>query len=375
MRTTALIVAAGSGTRAGDGVPKQYRLLNGKSVLRWSAERLTAHPDIDDVRVVIHPDWRADHDRALDGQNVGPPILGAATRQESVLAGLEALDDVDRVLIHDAARPFLTKTVVDALLMALEIHQGAVPALPVVDSLRIGADTIAGDVSRAGLHRVQTPQAFRYAPFLAAHRGAAIGATDDAQVAHAAGMSVALVPGDEALFKLTYADDFQRAEQMIAGRGFRTGMGYDVHRFALGDRVWLCGVEVPHTHSLAGHSDADVGLHALTDAILGAIGEGDIGDHFPPTDPKWKGAGSDLFLGHAHNLVTARGGALEHVDVTIICEAPKVGPHRAAMRARVADILRLPLDRVSVKATTTEKLGFTGRREGIAAQAVATVRI
>ncbi len=375
MHNIALIVAAGSGSRAGCGAPKQYRLLGGKPLLRWSAERLAAHPDVNEVRVVIHPDWQAEYEDAVAGLDLGAPIMGADTRQGSVRAGLEAVTHADRVLIHDAARPFVTRDVVDRLLAELDYHTGAVPALPVVDSLRTGDSVMTGEMAREGLNRVQTPQAFRFPELLAAHRQAADGATDDAAIAHEAGLPVAFVAGDENLFKLTYEADFARAEAMIAARGYRTGMGYDVHRFAPGDHVWLCGIKVPHAHALAGHSDADVGLHSLTDALLGAIGAGDIGDHFPPSDAKWKGAASHLFLSHAAELVRASGGTVEHVDVTIICEAPKVGPHRAAMKARIAEILRLPADRVSVKATTTERLGFTGRGEGIAAQAVATVRI
>ncbi|MBV7256498.1 bifunctional 2-C-methyl-D-erythritol 4-phosphate cytidylyltransferase/2-C-methyl-D-erythritol 2,4-cyclodiphosphate synthase [Pacificimonas sp. WHA3] len=375
MKTVALIVAAGSGLRAGEGLPKQYRSLGARAVLSHSVERLSAHPDVDEVRVVINPAHRDFYDTAIaDVEPIGDPVDGADTRQGSVLAGLEAIGEADIVLIHDAARPFIGKDVVDRLIAALAGNGGAVPALPVVDSLRRGNGTISDEVSRVDLHRVQTPQAFRFAPLLAAHRHAAPGATDDAEIARAAGLAVALVAGDEGLFKLTHAQDFERAERLMGNRGFRTGFGYDVHRFAAGESVCLCGINVPHSRSLAGHSDADVGLHALTDALLGAIGAGDIGDHFPPGDPEWKGAASGRFLRHAADLVTASGGSIENVDVTLICEAPRIGPHRQAMRERVAEILRLPVDRVSVKATTTEKLGFTGRREGIAAQAVAAIR-
>lgn len=375
-KTVCLIVAAGIGARAGDGGPKQYRPLAGKPLLRWSAERLAAHPAIDEVRVVIHPDHEALYEEAVGSLDLGDPIFGAATRQESVLAGLKALEEsAGRVLIHDAARPFISAAIVDRLLTALNEHAGAVPALPVVDSLRRGEVLLEGEVSREGLHRVQTPQAFRVSPLLAAHRAAAPGATDDAEIARAAGLDVALVEGAESLFKVTYPADFERAERLISGRGFRTGTGFDVHRFEPGDHVMLCGVKVPHTLGLKGHSDADVGLHALTDALLGAAAAGDIGDHFPPSDPKWRGAPSDSFLAHARGLVTAAGGMIEHVDVTIICERPKVGPHRPAMRQRIAEILRLAESRISVKATTTEKLGFTGRGEGIAAQAAATIRM
>ena len=378
MTTACLIVAAGSGSRAGggDALPKQYRALGGKPVLRWSAERLAAHPAVDTVRVVIGEGQEALYQAAVAGLALGAPVIGGAARQDSVLSGLEAVGDADRVLVHDAARPFVTAAVVDRLLAALDRHDGAVPALPVVDSLRRGDATISGEVDRTDLHRVQTPQAFRFAPLLTAHRAAAPGATDEAEIARAAGLSVALVPGDEDLFKLTYAADFERAERLLGTRGYRTGLGYDVHRFAAGDHVWLCGVRVPHSRALAGHSDADAGLHALTDALLGAIGAGDIGDHFPPSDPRnGSGAASDRFLAHARDLVLAAGGGVEHADVTLICEAPKIGPHRAAMRSRVAAVLQVDEARISVKATTTERLGFTGREEGIAAQAVATVRL
>ncbi|MGB7405837.1 MAG: bifunctional 2-C-methyl-D-erythritol 4-phosphate cytidylyltransferase/2-C-methyl-D-erythritol 2,4-cyclodiphosphate synthase [Pacificimonas sp.] len=375
MTTACLIVAAGKGARLGSEVPKQYLPVGGQPLLRWSVERLLAHPGIDDVRVVIDPDNRAHYDSAVAGLDVGEPIVGGATRQASVLAGLSAAEGAKRVLIHDAARPFVTSMVVDELLQALDVHNGAVPGLPVVDSLRRGEDTLQEEVSRENLWRVQTPQAFRLPELLAAHREAVAGATDDAEIARRAGLSVAIVSGDETLFKVTHPADLDRAERHLVTRGVRTGMGYDVHRFGPGDHVWLCGVKVPHGQALAGHSDADVGLHALTDAVLGAIGAGDIGDHFPPSDDKWKGAASDQFLAHARDLVTAAGGRIENVDVTLICEAPKIGPHREAMRQRVADVLRLDPARTSVKATTTERLGFAGRREGIAAQAVATISI
>ena len=375
MSTTCLIVAAGKGERAGDGAPKQYRQVGGKPLLRWSAERLLAHPRVDAVTVVIHPDHRSFYEEAVAGLPLAAPVVGRATRQGSVLAGLEAAGAPDVVLIHDAARPFVTAETVDALLAALDGRGGAVPSLPVVDSLRRGGTVMEEEVLREGLHRVQTPQAFRFKPLLAAHRAAQPGATDDAEIARRAGMEVALVPGSEELFKLTYPADFQGAERLLGSRGFRTGTGFDVHRFTPGDHVMLCGVRVPHEAGLAGHSDADAGLHALTDALLGAAVAGDIGDHFPPSDPKWRGAPSDRFLAHARDLVVAAGGSVEHADITLICERPKVGPYRAAMRQRIAEILRVPETRISVKATTTEKLGFTGRREGIAAQAAATIRI
>lgn len=374
-RTVCLIVAAGTGSRAGNGPPKQYRSLGGEPLLRHAARRLAAQPAIDEVRIVIDPEHRELYEDAIAGLDLGPPVFGGATRQQSVLNGLEALSDVDHVLIHDAARPFVPPALVPALIAALVEHDGAVPALRVVDSLRRGRKIVEAEIAREDIHRVQTPQAFRFALLLAAHRKAPPGATDDAAIAAAAGLSVALVPGDEDLFKLTYRSDFARAERLIDARASRIGIGFDVHRFESGDRVMLCGIEIPHSAALAGHSDADVGLHSLTDAILGALAAGDIGDHFPPGDPEWRGAGSERFLSYARDLVAAAGGGIEHVDITLICEEPKIGPHRPAMRQRVADILQLPLARISVKATTTEKLGFTGRGEGIAAQAAATIRI
>lgn len=373
--TLALIVAAGRGHRAGGGLPKQYRRLNDRTVLRRTIEAFIRHERVDGVQVVIHPDDRMLYEAAVAGLDLPPPVVGGATRQESVRLGLEAVA-CEHVLIHDAARPFVPPAVIDRVLDALAANEGAVPALPVTDSLRRGAGHIEAEVEREGLYRVQTPQGFRFDAIRDAHRKATVEATDDAAVLRAIGGRVALVEGSEMNVKLTTADDFVRAETLLnAAMTSRTGMGFDVHRFGQGDHVWLCGLKVPHGHGLIGHSDADVGLHALTDAILGAIGEGDIGQHFPPTDPKWKGAASDRFLAHALELVTARGGRIDHVDVTIIAERPKVGPHREAMRQRIANILRLRVDAVSVKATTTEGLGFTGRGEGIAAQAVATVRL
>ena len=373
--TLALIVAAGRGHRAGGGLPKQYRPLGGIAVLRRTVEAFLAHPRVDAVQVVIHPDDREFYEAAVAGLPLPMPVPGGSTRQESVRLGLEAVEG-ERVLIHDAARPFVGHDVIDRVLDALDNDEGAVPGLAVSDSLRRGGSHIDSEVERDGLFRVQTPQGFRLEAIRAAHRAAIAEATDDAAVLRAAGGRVALVEGDERNMKLTTADDFARAEAMLAAAmTSRTGMGYDVHRFGPGDHVWLCGIPVPHSRGLIGHSDADVGLHALTDAILGAIGEGDIGQHFPPSDPQWKGAASDRFLAHAAGLVAARGGRIDPVDVTIIAERPKVGPHRDAMRQRIADILRLPLRVVSVKATTTEGLGFTGRGEGIAAQAIATLRL
>jgi 2-C-methyl-D-erythritol 4-phosphate cytidylyltransferase/2-C-methyl-D-erythritol 2,4-cyclodiphosphate synthase len=369
-KTVALIVAAGSGTRAGGEVPKQYRKLAGKALLAHAIDHL-GHPGVDAIQIVIGEGQEAAYADAVGERALPAPIIGGATRRESVANGLAALGDSDIVLIHDAARPFLPGAVIDRLLGALESHDGAIPALSVVDTLT----TRAGDlVDRDALVRVQTPQAFRLDAIRAAHAAwTGDEPTDDAQVARAAGLSVVLVEGDTALDKLTYEADFARAE--AARLTARTGMGFDVHAFGPGDHVWLGGVQIPHARGLQGHSDADVALHALTDALLGTIAAGDIGDHFPPSDPQWRGAPSSLFLEHARDLVNAAGGRIVHADVTIICESPKIGPHRDAMRQTIAALLRLPVGRVSVKATTTERLGFTGRGEGIAAQAVATVRI
>jgi 2-C-methyl-D-erythritol 4-phosphate cytidylyltransferase/2-C-methyl-D-erythritol 2,4-cyclodiphosphate synthase len=367
-KIVALIVAAGSGSRTGGALPKQYRQIAGKTLLAHAIDHL-AHPRIDAVQVVIGAGQEAAYAEAVGARPLPAPVIGGATRRESVANGLTALGDANVVLIHDAARPFLPGAVIDRLLDALEDHDGAIPALPVVDTLT----TRAGEaVDREMLVRVQTPQAFRLDAIRAAHAAwAGEEPTDDAQVARAAGMDVVLVEGDPALEKLTWEADFASAEsaRLVA----RTGSGFDVHAFGPGDHIWLGGIRIPHERGLQGHSDADVALHALTDALLGAIAAGDIGDHFPPSDPRWKGASSSLFLEHARELVAAAGGRIVHADVTIICERPRIGPHRDAMRRLVADLLRLPVTRISVKATTTERLGFTGRGEGIAAQAVATV--
>ena len=372
-----IIVAGGSGTRAGGA--KQWRILVDRPVVRWSAEALVAagaHP----VVVVIRAEDRSVAEAALRGIQGVQYALGGATRTDSVRAGLAALaeEPAPRVLIHDAARPLLTQAVVSALLDALSDADAAAPALPVADTLKRADETglVSATASREGLWRVQTPQAFRYAAVVDAY--AALGAdaapTDDLAVVEAAGGRVRVTAGDPALLKLTYAEDFDMAERLAGGaRLTRVGLGFDAHRFEPGDGVWLCGVKVPADRALVGHSDADAGLHAITDAVLGAIAAGDIGDHFPPSDPQWKGAPSHLFLSHAVGLVTARGGRLLNVDVTLICERPKIKPHREAMRERLSQILDLPLDRVSVKATTTEAMGFTGREEGLAAQAVVAV--
>ncbi|OSZ70471.1 bifunctional 2-C-methyl-D-erythritol 4-phosphate cytidylyltransferase/2-C-methyl-D-erythritol 2,4-cyclodiphosphate synthase [Sphingomonas sp. IBVSS1] len=379
MRIGALIVAAGAGIRAGGGMPKQYRDVSGQPLLRHAVTGLLNHPGIANVTVVINPECRDLYETSVAGLVLPPPVAGGATRQDSVRAGLEALaaDPPDVVLVHDAARAFVPAAVIDALIAAFAdpAVEGACPALPQVDSLRRGADgRFSGSVDRDNLWRVQTPQAFRFPAILAAHRAAAPGQTDEVAIALAAGLAVAITPGDERAFKVTEPHDFAKAEAMTVYSS-RAASGFDVHRFGPGTHVWLCGVKIPHDAGLVGHSDADAGLHALTDALLGTIAAGDIGDHFPPSDERWRGAASDQFLAHAAQLVRERGGIIDHVDVTLICERPKIGPHREAMRARMAEILGLAIDRVSVKATTTEKLGFTGRQEGIAAQAMASVRL
>ena len=377
----ALVVAAGRGTRLGGPLPKQYLPLAGRPLLRHSLETLAAHPGIDAVRVVYNPDDAAPYAAAARGLDLLPPVAGGAARQDSVRLGLESLAAAppERVLIHDGARPFLDRATIDRVLAALGQAPGAIPALAVKDTVKRGADgRVVETLDRAQLWRAQTPQGFLFASILAAHRAAAGSElSDDAAVAERAGLGVRLVAGSEANFKVTTTEDLLQAERLLAARqgDIRTGQGFDVHAFGPGDRVWLCGIEVAHDQGLIGHSDADVGLHALTDAILGALGAGDIGMHFPPSDPQWRGAPSHRFLSHAAALVAEAGGSIAHVDVTLICERPKIGPHREAMAARIAEILGLGRGRVSVKATTTEGLGFTGRREGIAAQAVATLRL
>jgi 2-C-methyl-D-erythritol 4-phosphate cytidylyltransferase/2-C-methyl-D-erythritol 2,4-cyclodiphosphate synthase len=376
-RTSALIVAAGSGTRAGGDLPKQFAPIAGKAVLAHAIDALLGHPAINEVRVVIGAGQERLYAGAIDNRNLAPPVIGGATRRESVANGLAAIES-EQVLIHDAARPFLPGAVIDRLLVALEQAPGAVPVLPVADTLAEAGEELGATVARERLARVQTPQAFHTQAIRAAHAAwdVAQEATDDAQIARAAGLTVKTVEGAPSLDKLTFPADFAAAEQRLsAAMVSRTASGFDVHGFTKGDHVWIGGIRIPHSRALAGHSDADVGLHALTDALLGAIGDGDIGTHFPPSDPQWRGAASHLFLTHARNLVTAKGGRIDHVDLTIICEEPKVGPHRGAIRARVAELLGLAEAKISIKATTTERLGFTGRREGIAAQALATVRL
>ena len=377
----AIIVAAGVGERAGLGHPKQYAPLGGRAVLAHSVVAFASHPRIGRVIVAIGPGQAQQAHAALGAlaQDV-TLVTGGATRRESVMAALTAIEQAggaEAVLIHDAARPLLPATVVDRLLDALERHEGAIPALPVADTLvRSDSGAMGVSVARDALVRVQTPQAFRFDTILRAHRTCPAEApvTDDAGLLRVVGVSLALVEGDPMLDKLTYPADFARVEALLRAQMLpRTGTGFDVHRLVPGKPLWLCGMEIAHEAGLSGHSDADVAIHALVDALLGALAEGDIGQHFPPHDPQWKGAASHRFLEFARSRVAARGGIIAHVDLSLICEAPKIGPHREAMRARLAALLALPLSRVSVKATTTERLGFTGRKEGIAAQAVATV--
>ncbi|ODU68924.1 MAG: bifunctional 2-C-methyl-D-erythritol 4-phosphate cytidylyltransferase/2-C-methyl-D-erythritol 2,4-cyclodiphosphate synthase [Novosphingobium sp. SCN 66-18] len=384
-RVAAVVVAAGQGLRAGGSVPKQFAQWRGAPLVRHSVKRM-ADAGIAPIVVAIPENWRATAEQSLAGISDVRLVAGGATRQLSVRAALEALeaDAPDLVLIHDAARPDLPESVIAALVEALARHEAAIPVLPVVDSLVRGGDGMMLEPARReGLYRVQTPQAFRYPEILAAHRAwqGEAEAGDDAQVAVAAGHAVALVQGEERLRKVTFASDLRESdlresdlqENAVTIPFPRTGSGFDVHRLVPGEELWLCGLRIDHTHGLSGHSDADVAIHALVDALLGSIAAGDIGDHFPPSDARWKGASSDRFLAHAAELVAQSGHAIAHVDVTIICEAPKIGPHKAAMRARLAEILAIDIGRVSVKATTTERLGMTGRGEGIAAQAVATV--
>jgi 2-C-methyl-D-erythritol 4-phosphate cytidylyltransferase/2-C-methyl-D-erythritol 2,4-cyclodiphosphate synthase len=380
LNCTALIVAAGQGLRAGDGLPKQYRMLAGQTVLRRTIETFLRHPAVQQVQVVISPEHRELYDAAVKHLQLPEPIAGGATRQDSVRLGLQALsgNPPALVLIQDAARAMTDVQTISAVIDALASADGAIPLVPVADTLKRTKDgRVDETLPRDGLSQAQTPQAFHFEKIMSAHLGARDRTfTDDASIAEAAGMTVAAVEGQKSNFKLTTAEDFVIAERLLdAGLTSRTGLGFDVHKFGPGDHVWLCGIRIPHTLGLIGHSDADPGLHALTDAILGAAALGDIGEHFPPSDARWKGASSDIFLRHAADLIAQRSGIIDHVDITVICERPKVSPHRAAMASRIADILRLDPSRVSVKATTTEGLGFTGRNEGIAAQAIATVRL
>jgi 2-C-methyl-D-erythritol 4-phosphate cytidylyltransferase / 2-C-methyl-D-erythritol 2,4-cyclodiphosphate synthase len=380
MKIAALIVAAGKGVRTGADLPKQFARLGGKALVAHCIDQFTAHPLVADVFVVIGAGQGDLLHAATAGCSIRAVVIGGKERQDSVLAGLKAIEAAggfDAVMIHDAARPCIPAAIIDQLAEALLHHSGAVPAAPVVDTLAQNGGTLGDVVDRSALVRVQTPQAFLLPIILAAHRRWTGGiATDDAQMVRDAGHSVTLVSGSAQLDKITHDGDLHRMEaQLMATRISRTGMGFDVHRLESGEQLWLCGVNVPHDKGLSGHSDADVALHALVDALLGAAALGDIGAHFPPSDPQWKGASSARFVEHARDLIAAGGGIIDHVDVTIICEGPKIGPHREAMRARIASLLQVQVAQVSVKATTTERLGLTGRGEGIAAQAVATIRM
>jgi 2-C-methyl-D-erythritol 4-phosphate cytidylyltransferase/2-C-methyl-D-erythritol 2,4-cyclodiphosphate synthase len=381
----AVVVAAGRGLRAGSDLPKQYRHLAGDPVIRSSLELFAWHGEVHAVQPVIHPEDDRRYEAAARGLKLLSPVFGGATRQASVRAGLEALDAYgpDIVLVHDAARPFCTSTLVSSAIAACRATGAAVPAVEVSDTIKRidDAGLIAATLDRAQLRSVQTPQAFAFAPLLAAHRRAAGEGrgdfTDDAALAEWAGLKVAVFAGERDNVKLTTAEDFERAEarRIASLADLRVGSGYDVHAFGDGDHVMLGGLRIPHERGLAGHSDADVALHALVDAILGALGDGDIGFHFAPNDPRWRGAASDQFLKFAVERLRKRGGRIAHLDLTIVCEAPRIGPHRDAMRKKIAEIAEVAVERVSVKATTTETLGFTGRREGIAAMASATVRL
>ena len=375
MDFSAVIVAAGSSTRAGPGAPKPWRSLGGRPILSWSIEAFAA-AGARQIVVVVAEAWRDEAAELLRGVPGAAAVRGGTTRGDSVQQGLAALDGDGAVLVHDAARPFLTTTHIQRLLAAIENSDGAVPALPVADTLKRGGATVDETVPRDGLWRAQTPQAFRLDVLRAAYAAWPADAepTDDAAVVERNGGKVAITPGDPRLMKLTYPEDFAMAEQLAgAARITRIGQGVDAHRWGPGEAVWLCGVKIDHDQTLIGHSDADAGLHALTDAILGAVGEGDIGEHFPPSDPQWKGAASDRFLQHAVEILTNKGGRIVNADVTLVCERPKIRPHRDAMRQRLAELLGVPLDRVSVKATTTEGMGFTGRQEGLLAQAIVAV--
>jgi 2-C-methyl-D-erythritol 4-phosphate cytidylyltransferase / 2-C-methyl-D-erythritol 2,4-cyclodiphosphate synthase len=389
----AIVVAAGRGTRAGDGLPKQYRPLGGRPLLCHSIAAFLADPRISLTQTVIHRDDAAPYEEAVSSLNAPAkllsPVSGGANRQASVRAGLESLAARNLpgeaiVLVHDAARPFLSRDLLDRAIAAAETHGAAVPGVAVSDTIKQvdEADRVKATPDRARLRAIQTPQAFRFAVLLAAHRRAAVAGleafTDDGALAEWAGLPVHVFPGDAGNLKVTQAADFAEAERRLGAQRpmlARVGTGYDVHAFATGDHIWLGGVRIPHDKGVTAHSDGDVVLHALTDAVLGALAEGDIGTHFPPSDARWKNARSDTFLAHAVARVTARGGNIDHLDATVVCEAPRVGPHREAMRQRIATIAGIPLASVSIKATTSEGLGFTGRREGIAAQATATLRL
>lgn len=373
MTNAAIIVAAGRGTRAGGDLPKQWQALAGRRVIDWTLGAFEAVGEIDTILVMLHPD---DLSR-LPARGRIETALGGSTRAQSVRNGLEALSGrgIERVLIHDVARALIRPEDIRTVLAALDTAQAAAPALRVSDALWRGVSgKVSGTQDRAGLYRAQTPQGFDFEAILCAHRGFDGDPADDVEVARAAGLEVVILDGSEDNLKITTPGDFARAERILGGRmDIRTGTGYDVHRFGAGDHVMLCGIAVPHARGLQGHSDADVGMHALTDAIYGALAMGDIGRHFPPSDPQWKGAESHIFLSHAVRCISEKGYHICNVDVTLVCEFPKIGPHAPAMQAALSDILGIAADRVSVKATTSERLGFTGRGEGIAAIATATL--
>ncbi|MEL6571032.1 MAG: bifunctional 2-C-methyl-D-erythritol 4-phosphate cytidylyltransferase/2-C-methyl-D-erythritol 2,4-cyclodiphosphate synthase [Pseudomonadota bacterium] len=373
MTTTAILVAAGRGTRAGGEIPKQWQQLGNRTVCEHAFESFGSHQAIAAIVIVIHPDdEKTSHAAHFPGARI---VHGGATRSASVRAGLSAVpDETTQVLIHDAARPLVTQRIIDDVLSALRSHQAAAPAVAVSDTLWHGQNGgVTGTQDRTNLFRAQTPQGFHLAPLLAAY-AAHPEATDDVTVARTAGIDVAIVPGDEDNMKITGPDDHARAARLLeTSLDIRLGNGYDVHRFGPGDHVWLCGVQIPFDRGLQGHSDADVGMHAVTDAIYGGLGQGDIGQHFPPSDPQWKGAESHIFLKHAVSLALEQGFTVGNVDCTLVCEYPKIGPHQAAMKAKMGDIMGLDPSRISVKATTSERLGFTGRGEGIAALATATL--
>jgi 2-C-methyl-D-erythritol 4-phosphate cytidylyltransferase / 2-C-methyl-D-erythritol 2,4-cyclodiphosphate synthase len=384
-RVAAVIVAGGRGLRAGGEIPKQYRAVVGVPVIRSTLGLFTAHPEVSIVQPVIHADDAERFRDASAGLDLAPPVEGGATRQGSVRAGLEALarEKPETVLVHDAARPFASPALVSRAIAAMADSKAAIPVLPVTDTVKTvdGSGQVVETLDRSRLVTVQTPQVFAFSDLLAAHRRAAEAGrddfTDDAALAEWAGMAVSVFAGEPGNVKLTTGDDFVRAEaeRLLAVPDIRTGTGYDVHAFGPGDHVMLGGIRIPHDHGVIGHSDADVALHALTDALLGALADGDIGHHFPPSDPQWRGASSDRFLAFACERVRGRGGLIAHLDVTIVCEAPRVGPHRDAMRERIASIAGVTPDRVGMKATTSEKMGFTGRGEGLVAMATATIRL
>ena len=375
-----IVVAAGRGNRAGSDLPKQYHTIAGKMILRHTLDSLLKIEQLGPINVIIHPDDVALYNSCVSGLELPDPIFGGTTRQESSLNGLKSISDSEYVMIHDGARPFVSSDLIDGLRMRLDTGaDGVIPALAITDTIKKAHDyIIESTVDRDNLYRVQTPQAFDYKKLMKAYENPDIATlTDDASLMEAAGHHLQLSKGCERNFKITTPEDFNKAEAQIAMTlgDIRTGQGYDVHRFTKGVNLWLCGVELEHSKSLKGHSDADVAMHALTDALLSSISAGDIGTHFPPSDEQWRGAASEIFLKKACQLILGRGGMIAHMAVTIICEAPKVGPHKDIMRARLAEITNIAIDRISVQATTTEKLGFTGRGEGIAAEAIATVRL